>query len=47
MDVADVVKLRKQLYRQIDMDDNTVEDASKIFDPEREWIVDSLQRGNF
>ena len=46
MDVAYLVKLRKQLCRQIDTGDNTVEDATKILDCEREGIVECLERGN-
>ena len=47
MDVTNLVKLRKQLCGQIDTREISVEDAIKIFERERERVVEGLERGKF
>ncbi len=47
MDVTNLVKLRKQLCRQIDTGEISVEDATEIFERERSRVVEGLERGKF
>ena len=47
MDVTNLVKLRKQLCRQVDTGEITVEDATEIFERERARVVDGLESGRF
>ncbi len=47
MDVTNLVKLRKQLCRQIDTGEITLEDATKIFERESRWVAEGLERGRF
>ena len=47
MDVTNLVKLRKQLCRQIDTGEISVYDATKIFERERASVVEGLEKGKF
>ncbi len=47
IDVTNLVKLRKQLCRQVDTGEISLEYATKIFKREREWVVEGLERGRF
>ena len=45
MDFTNLVKLRKHLCRQVDTGEFSVEDATEIFERERNRVVDALKRG--
>jgi len=47
LDVANLVKLRKQLCKQVDDGELTVEEATEQFEYERKRVVDGLERGKF
>ena len=47
MDVTNLVKLTKQLCRQVDTGEISVEDATEIFERERNRVVDDMKRGKF
>lgn len=46
-DVIDLYKLRKQLCKQVDDGELTVEEATEQFEYERSRVVDRLERGKF
>jgi len=47
MDVTNLVKLRKQLCKQVDNGELIVEEATEIFERERARVVDGLERVRF
>ncbi len=47
MDVTNLVKLRKQLCRQINIGEITVKGTTKIFERVRSRVVNCIERGRF